>query len=77
MNRHLPESGEGRRQFFRDGLRYTLLGALAAISGKLLAQRARLPSRQTCIRDGLCGGCEAFDDCGLPAALSAKLSKRL
>jgi len=72
MNRPFPNSSVGRRQFFRDGLRYTLLGGLAAVSGKLVARQAGRPAGQVCISAGICRGCAAFDDCGLPQALSAK-----
>jgi hypothetical protein len=72
MNRHFPDSGAGRRQFLRDGLRYAILGGLAAISGKLIARQAARPAGQVCISAGICRGCEAFDDCGLPQALSVK-----
>jgi hypothetical protein len=72
MNRHSANSSAGRRQFFRDGLRYTVLGGLAAVTGKLVARQAARPAGQTCISAGICRGCAAFDDCGLPQALSAK-----
>ncbi|MGA2176553.1 MAG: hypothetical protein ABSH38_16375 [Verrucomicrobiota bacterium] len=72
MNRRSPKSSAGRRQFLRDGLRYALLGGLAAISGKLIARPAARPAGQVCISAGICRGCAAFDDCGLPQALSAK-----
>jgi hypothetical protein len=72
MNRHSPNCGAGRRQFLRDGLRYTVLGVLAAVSGKLVARQAARPAGQVCISAGICRGCEVFEDCGLPQALSAK-----
>jgi hypothetical protein len=72
MSRHSPNSDAGRRQFLRDGLRYIALGGLAAVSGKLVARQAARPAGQVCISAGICRGCEAFDDCGLPQALSAK-----
>jgi hypothetical protein len=72
MSRHSPNAGAGRRQFFRDGLRYAILAGLAAVSGKLIARQAARPSGQVCISAGICRGCEAFDDCGLPQGLSAK-----
>ncbi len=72
MNRHSANSSAGRRQFLRDGLRYTALGGLAAVTGKLVARQAARPAGQTCISAGICRGCAAFDDCGLPQALSAK-----
>jgi len=72
MSRPSPKSSAGRREFLRDGLRYVALGGLAAISARLAARRAGLPAGQVCIGAGLCRGCEAFEDCGLPQALSAK-----
>ncbi len=72
MNTRSPSSGTGRRQFLRDGLRYTVLAGLAAVGGKLVARQAARPAGQTCISAGICRGCAAFDDCGLPQALSAK-----
>lgn len=72
MNRRSPDSSAGRRQFFRDGLRYIMLGGLAAVGGKLVARQAARPGGQVCISAGICRGCAAFDDCGLPQALSAK-----
>jgi hypothetical protein len=66
------DSSAGRRQFLRDGLRYIILGGLTAVSAKLAARRAARPAGQVCISAGICRGCAAFDDCGLPQALSAK-----
>ena len=76
MNRCSPDSSAGRRQFFRDGLRYVILGGLAAVSGKLVTNRASRPGGQVCISAGICRGCEAFVDCGLPQALSAKTARQ-
>ena len=72
MNRLSSSSFAGRRQFLRDGLRYIVLGGLAAASVKLAGRRAALPAGQVCVSAGICRGCEAWDDCGLPQALSAK-----
>jgi len=72
MNRHLPNSAASRRQFLRDGLRYTVLGGLAAVSARLMGRPATRPAGQVCIKSGFCCSCEAFDDCGLPPALSAR-----
>lgn len=69
MNRD-PNPNAGRRQFLRDALRYTVLGGLAVIGGKLAARPHA--AGQVCISAGICGGCAAFEDCGLPNALSAK-----
>jgi len=67
-----PNSSAGRRQFLRNGLRYAILGGLAAVSGRLAGRQAGRPAGQVCISAGICRGCEAYDDCGLPQALSAK-----
>ena len=72
MTTRSPNSGASRRQFLRDGLRYTILGGLAAISGKLVAREAARPAGQVCVSAGICRGCAAYEDCGLPQALSAK-----
>lgn len=72
MNKRSPNSSAGRRQFLRDGLRYITLGGLAAVGGRLVARQAVRPTGQVCISAGICRGCEAFEDCGLPQALSAK-----
>ncbi len=72
MNRRSPNARAGRRQFLRDGWRYTILGALAAVSGKLVARHPSQPAGQVCVSAGICRGCVALDDCGLPQALSAK-----
>ncbi len=63
-----------RREFLRGGLRYALLAGLGAVTATVAArQQVRLPG-QTCINAGICRGCTAFADCGLPGALSAKLA---
>ena len=72
MNRRSPNSGAGRRQFLRDGLRWAILGGLAAVGGTLAGREAARPAGQVCISAGICRGCAAFEDCGLPNALSAK-----
>ncbi|MGA2543542.1 MAG: hypothetical protein ABSG78_18490 [Verrucomicrobiota bacterium] len=72
MNRRSPNSSAGRRQFLRDGLRFAILGGLAAVIGRLAGREAARPAGQVCISAGICRGCAAFEDCGLPNALSAK-----
>jgi hypothetical protein len=53
-------------------MRHALLAGLAAMSGVLVKRHdASLPG-QTCINQGICRGCGAFGDCGLPQALAAK-----
>ena len=65
------KSPGSRREFLRGALRYGLAASLVAVGG--LA--ARKSNGQTCINRGLCNGCEALPDCGLPRALSVKLAK--
>ncbi|MGA3180872.1 MAG: hypothetical protein ABSF38_11050 [Verrucomicrobiota bacterium] len=72
MSKRSPNPGASRRQFLRDGLRYAILGGLAAITGKLVARHPVRPAGQVCISAGICRGCAAYEDCGLPQALSAK-----
>ena len=68
-----------RREFFRGLLRTAALAGLG-LAGGALAARAALPGNgggaplreQSCINRGICRGCQAFPDCGLPQALSAK-----
>ncbi len=64
MKSEMPFLGPSRRDFLRN----TALGGLAALAATFVARRPR----QTCVKDGLCRGCAAFDDCGLPRALSMK-----
>jgi hypothetical protein len=68
----LPGTPASRREFFRAGARYSLLGLLGAVSG-LTAWTRR--SGQRCVNRGLCGPCPAFAQCGLPAAKAAKAAK--
>jgi hypothetical protein len=60
-----------RREFFRSLGRYGVLGALAA-GGAVAGRRGINRSRQKCVNKSVCCNCKAFDDCRLPAALSAK-----
>jgi hypothetical protein len=45
---------------------------LAAVTGVLVARQGR----QACVNNGICRGCAAYDECGLPQALSAKQAAR-
>jgi hypothetical protein len=62
-----------RREFFRAGARYTVLGVLT-VTGLFFGRRGQL-NDQRCVSRGICAGCVAFNDCGLPAALSAKQAR--
>lgn len=71
----MPDTTEqmNRRQFFRTAGRWSLFGFLAALSGTLARRSVREnPDREKCINMGICRECNAFEDCGLPQALSAK-----
>jgi hypothetical protein len=72
MKTERPNESANRREFLRGGARYALLAGLAAVSAVLVKRRAASLPGQTCINQGICRGCGAFEDCGLPQALSAK-----
>jgi len=72
LNTRSPNPGASRRQFLRDGLRFAMLGGLAAVGGKLAGRQAGRPAGQVCVSAGICRGCAVFEDCGLPRALSVK-----
>jgi hypothetical protein len=76
MNQPEPNRGRNRREFMRDGVRYSLLAGMAAVSALLLKRSSGKLTGQTCVNQGICSGCGAFAGCGLPAALSAKATKR-
>ena len=59
-----------RREFLRGVARGAVLGGIALVA--LCARRRGAPLRQSCTNGGLCRGCSAYDDCGLPQALTAK-----
>ncbi len=61
-----------RRQFFRSLLRNASLTLLGVAGGVGVAKRRRLVREGKCVSGGVCCGCEVFDDCGLPRALSAR-----
>ncbi len=61
-----------RRQLLRRVLRHASLAVLGAGGGLAVIKRRRLVREGKCINNGVCSGCGAFDECGLPRALSAK-----
>ena len=65
-----------RRELFRVVGRSLAAVGLAGVSGWLVSRKRVRLSGQTCTNRGICRGCGAFDECGLPAALSAKESLR-
>lgn len=64
------KASSNRREFFRGLARYGLLSTLAGLAC-IAGTRGRLKG-QRCVNRGVCGGCVAFDGCGLPQALSIK-----
>lgn len=60
-------TNEQRRDFLRRLVRGALLAGLLGGTAALTAR-----DRETCTNRGICRGCAAYDDCGLPQALSAK-----
>ena len=76
----LPEAlrarASSRREFLRAAGRGGVLGLLAVLAGGLAATgRARRLSGQDCDRAGVCAGCGRAENCGLPAALSARAGR--
>lgn len=67
-----PGKTRSRREVLVAALRYGTFGALGAAGGAAAAKRRRLVREGKCINRGICRGCEVFEKCGLPQALSAK-----
>ena len=65
---------KNRRQLLADGVRAGLLGLLGFAGAGAVVKRRRLIKEGKCVNRGLCCDCNVFDDCELPAALSAKLN---
>jgi len=63
---------QNRRQLLTSALRYGTLGLLGAAGAAAVIRRRRLLQEGKCINDGVCRGCQVFETCGLPQALSAK-----
>jgi len=70
----MKEPIHARRQFFRSMLRNASLTLLGAAGGVAVVKRGRLVREGKCVSGGVCSGCDVFDDCGLPRALSARLA---
>ncbi len=61
-----------RRQFITRALRSASLGLLAIGGGVVFVKRRRLLREGKCLNRGMCRDCTAFEDCGLPRALSTR-----
>ena len=67
-----------RREMFRSIGRAAALGGIAAGAGGLIASGRTGPDGpQTCINRSVCSGCAAFEECGLPTALSTKAQRKV
>ncbi len=71
MNKH-PRDVQSRRALFASVFRYATLGLLGAAGVWGFTKRRKLVREGKCISRGICRGCEVFEKCGLPQALSAK-----
>jgi hypothetical protein len=71
MNPSHPQP-ETRRAFFVQLGRLGAFGALGLLTGSLVARRRVTLPNQDCTNKGVCRGCDAFADCGLPSALYTK-----
>lgn len=67
---------KNRRELLAGGVRAGLLGLLGLAGGAAVAKRRRLIKEGKCVNRSLCCDCNVFDDCSLPAALSAKLNAK-
>jgi len=63
---------QSRRELFAGIFRYATLGLLGMVGGSVVAKRRKLVRDGKCIHSGICRGCEVFERCSLPQALSAK-----
>ncbi|OHB59137.1 MAG: hypothetical protein A2173_10730 [Planctomycetes bacterium RBG_13_44_8b] len=72
MKKKKPTQTQNRRQMLIAALRYGTLGLLGVVGGSVIAKRRKLVREGKCINGGICRGCEVFEDCSLPTALSAK-----
>lgn len=71
FNKQRPS--ENRREFLRDCGRGAALVLLGAVGFLLFSRRGDAAKTEArCTNRGICEGCEAYADCGLPQALSKK-----
>ena len=67
------ERGQNRREFLTACARGAALGGLGLIGAVLSQRKGQSPAiGGTCVSRGVCRRCPAYEDCGLPQALSAK-----
>jgi hypothetical protein len=61
-----------RRLFITRMLRNASLAVLGLAGGATVLKRRKLLREGKCLNQGICRACAAFDDCGLPRALSTR-----
>ena len=61
-----------RRQFFRTAARCGVAAFIGIGIAAIEFKRRRLIGEGKCVGRGICGGCEVFSDCELPAAVKMK-----
>jgi FtsH-binding integral membrane protein len=63
---------QNRRQFLAGALRYMTLSLIGFASGVTVMKRLKLLREGKCTNEYLCEGCEFYEGCRLPQALSKK-----
>ncbi|MBC8481230.1 MAG: hypothetical protein H8D47_01005 [Planctomycetes bacterium] len=63
---------QNRRQMITGTFRYAALSVIGFFAGSAVIKRHRLVKEGKCISRGICGGCELYEGCQLPSALSKK-----
>jgi anaerobic selenocysteine-containing dehydrogenase len=73
MNKKQEKLRQSRRDFLAGVARLGTLGVLGGGAAALaLRNKSTALGNQQCNNQGICSGCGVFNQCGLPAALSAK-----
>jgi hypothetical protein len=73
-----PAPGQSeRRRFFQTAMRYSLLGVIGLVGGRLAARRLSGPLHpdETCLSRGVCRGCRTLATCGSPQATLFRQAK--
>ena len=63
---------QDRRNMLAGLLRYSALAVVGFVTGATLIKRRRLLGEGKCVSRGICSGCDIYEDCSLPQALSRK-----
>lgn len=65
-------NSKSRRDMIFKGLRYAAAGFLGIAAVGQISKRRRLVKEGKCENRGICAGCNVYDKCQLPQALSRK-----